>query len=498
MCGITAVLGFVEGMRPRSIDHRGPDGYAEKTLGKVKLTFNRLAINDLSENGMQPFLRGDSMLVCNGEIYNHKDFETGKEQSSSDCECLIKLIKTHGMYKACNVIRGVFALAWTDGEKLLVARDPYGVRPLFYTRSDEGIAFASEVKALGFGKVYTVPPGHFYDSDLDDFVCYYNMYWDFGYTTTNESLIKDRLENAIRIRVMNTDRELGFLLSGGLDSSLVVAIAQKMLPNTVKTFSIGQPDSPDILAARKVAETLGTNHHEVFFNFEEGTNVIPDVIKSLESYDTTTIRASTPMWLLCKWIKENTDVRVLLSGEGSDEILGGYKYYKNAPSLEAFQTETVRRLRLIHQFDVLRADRCTAAHGLELRVPFLDREFVESVIMLDPVMKKTPLEKKVLRDLFSNILPTEIINRPKDAFSDAVGYGWVDHLKDYTEKCIPNELVERTKVRCNHHNVPLTKEEVWYRHLFHSHYGFDKGHLLKEIWRPKWTTVTDPSARKLD
>lgn len=497
MCGISI------GYHTSSLSHRGPDGEQSVTVGKWRLNFYRLAINDLSQCGMQPFQRSECALVCNGEIYNHKDFESGKEISSSDCECLLSMINRYGIHDTCNLIRGVFALAWTDGDRLLAARDPFGVRPLFYVRDpSEGIVFASEVKALADydGKVEIFPPGHFYDSYLNDFVCYHNIYWhvDGGIIQGAEFMLQNLFTEAVQRRVDNTDREVGFLLSGGLDSSLVALVASNILNKQITTFSIGQPDSPDILAARKVAQSLGTKHHEITFDFDEGIKTIPSVIRSLESYDTTTIRASTPMWILCKWIKDNTNIRVLLSGEGSDEILGGYKYYKNAPSLEEFQAETIRRLRLIHQFDVLRADRCTAAHGLELRVPFLDRDFVDGVIRLDPSVKKTSLEKQVLRDAFRSELPLEIINRPKDAFSDAVGYGWVDHIKDYTEKYVSEELVGDTRERCKGHNVPLTKEEVWYRHTFQQLYGYDKDHLITEIWRPKWTTVTDPSARKLD
>ena len=498
----TIILGISVGYHTGSLSHRGPDGEHSVTVGKWRLNFYRLSINDLSSSGMQPFQRNGCALVCNGEIYNHRDFETGKEVSSSDCECLLSMIDRYGIHDTCNLIRGVFALAWTDGDRLLAARDPFGVRPLFYMKDPvDGIILASEIKALADyeGKVEIFPPGHFYDSYLNDFVCYHNIYWhiDNGITQGAQFMIKNLFVDAVKKRVNNTDREVGFLLSGGLDSSLVAAVAAEIL-GKITTFSIGQSDSPDILAARKVAQCLGTKHHEVTFDFEEGVRVIPQVLRSLESYDTTTIRASIPMWILCKWIKDNTNIRVLLSGEGSDEILGGYKYYKNAPSLDAFQAETIRRLRLIHQFDVLRADRCTAAHGLELRVPFLDRDFVDGVIRLDPSVKKTPLEKQVLRDAFGTELPLEILNRPKDAFSDAVGYGWVDHLRDYAEKYVPDDLVGHVRESCKGHNVPLTKEEVWYRQMFQQIYGTDKEHLITEIWRPKWTTVTDPSARKLD
>jgi len=496
MCGIS--VGYHTG----SLDHRGPDGHHAVILGKWHFRFYRLSINDLSQNGMQPFIRNSCMLVCNGEIYNHKDFETGKEVSSSDCECLMSMIDRYGIHDTCNLIRGVFALAWTDGDRLLAARDPFGVRPLFYIRGPDGtIDMASEVKALENiqGKVEIFPPGHFYDSYLNDFVCYHNIHWIPCITEGAEPLLKNLLVEAVQKRVANTDREVGFLLSGGLDSSLVAAIGSKLCKHKIKTFSIGRYDSPDVLAAQWVADTLNTEHYHIPFEFEDAIQAVPQVIRSLESYDTTTIRASTPMWMLCKWIKENTECRVLLSGEGSDEILGGYRYFKGAPSDEAFQAETIRRLRLLHQFDVLRADRCTAAHGLELRVPFLDRDFVEAAIQLDPTIKNTKEEKKVLRDAFEGYgLPDNVLRRPKDAFSDAVGYGWVDHVKAYAEKNIPDIVMDRIVVQCHGHNPPLTKEEVWFRQIFWDLFGRDKDHLITEIWRPKWTDVTEPSARYLE
>ena len=500
MCGITVTLGDVI-VSPKELNHRGPDAYREWRLGKCTMYFNRLAINDLSAAGMQPFVRSGTMLVCNGEIYNHEEFENGKENSSSDCECLHSMISTYGMHDTCNLIRGEFAMAWSDGDRLMVARDPFGVRPLFYVKTNVGIAFASEAKALALsiGRIEIFPPGHFYDSYLEDFVCYHNIHWHVqpGLTNGATFMVRSLLTEAVSRRVKNTDREVGFLLSGGLDSSLVVAIATTMCKGPIKTFSIGQEDSPDVLAARQVSEALGTDHHEVIFDFDEGVRVIPEVIRSLESYDTTTIRASTPMWILCKWIKENTSCRVLLSGEGSDEIFGGYKYFKGAPSADAFQAETIRRLRFLHQFDVLRADRCAAAHGLEMRVPFLDRDFVDGVIRLDESVKMTTLEKQVLRDAFTSVLPPEILKRPKDAFSDAVGYGWVDHLRDHGERTISEQVFEHTVIRSGDYNPPTSNEEAWYRQVFWNMFGHDKDHLINEIWRPKWTDVIDPSARQL-
>lgn len=498
MCGIIAYYKIEPPKDPKYLTHRGPDEQVTKKFGKCTMAFSRLSINDVSTNGSQPFLNDGKMLVCNGEIYNYQEFEEGDEKSKSDCEPLIPLIERLGMHNACNIIRGVFAIIWTDGVRVMAARDPIGVRPLFYYKNKEGgMIFSSEVKGLGNVKAEIFPPGHFYDSYSDRFVCYYPTYWSHTFYAGNPTELKYTLVEAVQRRITNTDRSIGFFLSGGLDSSLVVAIAKRLLPpgTTLKTFSIGRPDSPDVLAARKAAEYLKTEHHEVEFDFEEGINSLSDVIHSLESYDTTTIRASIPMWLLSQWIQKNTDCRVLLSGEGSDELLGGYKYFQNAPDEKTFVMETCRRVAYLHQFDVLRTDRCTAAHGLEVRVPFLDRDFIHAVYEQEPGLKMTKEEKKILRDEFDGgYLPDEILRRKKDAFSDAVGYNWSSHLKEYAEKTISDQLFEEIKMTTNGHNTPTTKEEAMYREIFWRHYGVRNDHLIGEIWRPKWTDVTDPSA----
>ena len=305
----------------------------------------------------------------------------------------------------------------------------------------------------------------------------------------------------MKIRIENTDRPIGFLLSGGLDSSLVAAVAKRLLPEgtRLKTFSIGLEGSPDILAARVVAKYLDSDHTEVPFDIEEGLRVIPDVIKSLESYDTTTVRASVPMWLLCKWISKNTDCRVIISGEGSDELFGGYLYFHYAPDVQHFSLENVRRLRLIHQFDGLRADRCIAAHGLELRVPFLDREFVEVGMTIDQSLKVPgdKMEKWILREAFEGYLPNEILWRQKNGMSDAVGYSWVEAVKKFANETVSDGTFEIMKTSTMNHNTPLTKEEAMYRSIFLKTFGGRCDHLISEIWRPKWTTETDPSAAKL-
>ena len=378
---------------------------------------------DLTDAGMQPFVSEKSMLMCNGEIYNHKIFRYGFEKSTSDCEILLPMVNDLGMLKAMDLINGDFAIVWSNGKRIMAARDPVGVRPLFYTRYDkDSIAFASEAKALRFlqSKVHIFPPGHIYDSYLNDFVCYHTGYWHVNkYTDTYDGDLKETFIQCVHERLATTERDIGFLLSGGLDSSLIASIAARKL-GKINTFSIGLKGSPDLEAARRVAKYLNSNHTEVTFTTEEGISHVNDVIYSLESYDTTTVRASTPMWLLCKYIKEHTNCRYIFSGEGSDEILGGYLYFHNAPSTDEFALENMRRLRLIHQFDGLRADRCAGAHGLDLIVPFLDKKFIDVCMKMNQRKKRGGMEKRVLREAFEGYLPDEILWRQKDGMSDAV------------------------------------------------------------------------------
>ena len=503
MCGILALFGEDVETPSYLLNHRGPDGYASKKIGRCRMDFYRLAINDLTPTGMQPFIRDKKMLVCNGEIYNHERFRYYEGlKGTSDCEILIPVIDSFGIFDAVkHHINGDFALVYTDGKRVMAARDPYGVRPLFYTRYDEGsIAFASEVKALLWlnSEIHIFPPGHIYDSYVDDFVCYHTTYWPVNrYLVHNHHrVIREALEHAVHDRLETTERDVGFLLSGGLDSSLIASIAARKM-GTIKTFSIGLKGSPDLLAARSVSEYLKTDHTEVTFTTSEGINHINDVIHSLESYDTTTVRASTPMWLLCKYIKQNTSCRYIFSGEGSDEVLGGYLYFHKAPNVEAFACENMRRLRLIHQFDGLRADRCAGAHGLDLIVPFLDKEFVEVCMTMNQHLKIDPVEKKVLREAFEGYLPDDVLLRRKDGMSDAVGANWVAQIKQYAEKDVSDDQFKEIRTKCRYHNVPLTKEEALYRSIFWKMYGKDNDHLISEIWRPKWTTVKDPSARLL-
>ena len=501
MCGIIALFGEEVEVSSYLLSHRGPDGYRTKTVGKCRMDFYRLAINDLTDAGMQPFREGDEMLICNGEIYNHREFRTGNEKSNSDCEILMPLIRDYGITKAIDSINGDFALVYTNGKRVIAARDPVGVRPLFYTRyGPTSIAFASEVKALRFlnSEIHIFPPGHIYDSYIDDFVCYHTGYWRVNkYIKSGfHRQLRETLEHAVHDRIDNTERDIGFLLSGGLDSSLICSIATRKL-GKIRTFSIGLAGSPDLLAARKVALYLDTDHTEVTFTTEEGLAHLNDVIYSLESYDTTTVRASTPMWLLCKYIKQNSPCRYIFSGEGSDEILGGYLYFHNAPNVDEFACENMRRLRLIHQFDGLRADRCAGAHGLDVIVPFLDKNFIDLCMTINQNEKIGTIEKRILREAFQGYLPDEILWRQKDGMSDAVGPNWVDAIKKYSEYDIDDILFRETRAKSRGYNIPLTKEEALYRNIFWKMYGNENDHLISEIWRPKWTTVTDPSARLL-
>ena len=501
MCGILALFGEeVEFSYKHLLTHRGPDDYRTRTMGKCRMDFYRLAINDLTDAGMQPFVSEKSMLMCNGEIYNHKIFRYGFEKSTSDCEILLPMVNDLGMLKTMDLINGDFAIVWSNGKRVMAARDPVGVRPLFYTRYDkDSIAFASEAKALRFlqSKIHIFPPGHIYDSYLNDFVCYHTGYWHVNkYADTYNDDLKETFIQCVHERLATTERDIGFLLSGGLDSSLIASIAARKL-GKINTFSIGLKGSPDLEAARKVANYLNSNHTEVTFTTEEGISHVNDVIYSLESYDTTTVRASTPMWLLCKYIKEHTNCRYIFSGEGSDEILGGYLYFHNAPSTDEFALENMRRLRLIHQFDGLRADRCAGAHGLDLIVPFLDKKFIDVCMKMNQRKKRGGMEKRVLREAFEGYLPDEILWRQKDGMSDAVGTSWVDGIKMYAETTVSDSEFMEIRNKSVYHNTPLTKEEALYRKIFWTYYGTDHDHLISEIWRPKWTSITDPSARLL-
>jgi asparagine synthase (glutamine-hydrolysing) len=480
MCGIYATFGRKD-TKVVPLDHRGPDDYGQVGGPDWEMRFWRLAINGLMGPN-QPIRDLGYTLVCNGEIYNH--LELGGRDGESDCNVILPTIEKEGLTRACQMFSGDFAFVFTeDGERYWAARDRMGVRPLFYVRHDKGLAFASEAKALleFKTKIHVFPPAHVYDSVLDRFICWDPCYWDRPRSdaTVDDATfhIREYFLDAVKKRVKTTERPVGFFLSGGLDSSLVAWAGAKVLaPKKIKTFSIGCGESPDLKAAREMAEFLGSEHTEITFTPEKAMEYLGEVIWHLESYDVTTIRASVPMFILSEWIKKNTDVKVILSGEGSDELFGGYLYFKGAPDSESFHMETVRLLRDVHMFDVLRADRCTSAHGLELRVPFFDRDFIDFVMDgFPPELKATECEKWILRETFKDDLPQAICWRQKNGMSDAVGYSWVDALRA--------KLGDR--------------EESYYKKTFEQFFGREQGHLTPYIWRPKWTDVKDPSARLL-
>jgi asparagine synthase (glutamine-hydrolysing) len=425
--------------------------------------------------------------MCNGEIYNWRELKKQFDieyEGDSDCEIIGHLFnKGKTVSEICRLLDGVFAFVLVADGVVHAARDPIGIRPLFACLLDS-IVFASEAKAVlqEATQVVTFPPGTSWSSK--------NGYEKYDTTLTIKQNIlqpeSDKivllLEEAVKKRLMS-EKKIGFLLSGGLDSSLIAAIGAKYL-GKIDTFSIGIKggNSPDIKNAKIVSEHLQSNHTSVFFTEEDGLTSLHSVINALESIDVTTIRASTPMYLLAKYIKENTDIKVILSGEGADELFGGYLYFHNSPSCEEFQEETERLVSSVHHFDVLRADRSTAVHGLEVRVPFFDKAFVNYVLSIPPEFKiptKDKMEKYLLRNAFasSNLLPESILWRRKDAFSDAVGYKWVDVLKE----------------KANATNI---SEKVMYKNIYCEIFG-NRIPNVPYDWMPKWCDVDDPSATYL-
>lgn len=520
MCGflvLTGKYGSLEqfGEALDTIVHRGPDDrkIVEREVGIMG--FQRLAIMDLSHAGAQPFSSTDSAvdLVCNGEIYNHRQIKTDYLDrydfvSESDCEVLIPLYREYGLAKLCAVLDGEYAFCLYDRvtETYIAARDPMGIRPLFYGYDSEGkICFASEVKALQSycDDIKPFPPGHYYDGEFHSFCDYGKV--SIRKDQSEEEILKgihDTLVAAVKKR-LDSDAPLGFLLSGGLDSSLVCAIAARHSEKPIKTFSVGITDNPiDTKYAKVVADYLKTDHHEYLFTKEQVFETLSELIYHLETWDITTIRASLGMYLISKYIHEETDVKALLTGEVSDELFG-YKYTDYAPSPEAFQAEAIKRVKELYLYDVLRADRCIAAHSLEARVPFSDRDFVNFVMAIDPAIKMntTGVGKYLLRKAFegSEYLPKEILYREKAAFSDAVGHSMVDWLKEFSEEKYSESEFESKRSSFDH-GMPFTKESLLYREIFESHYS-GRGELIKDFWMPnrEWENcdVADPSARVL-
>lgn len=493
---------------------RGPDDTKIIDTGKGLLGFHRLAIMGLTPSGMQPFELDGSYVVCNGEIYGFEKIRTSLMEkgydfaSDSDCEILLPMYKEYGT-DLFAMLDAEYALIIYDGktQEYIAARDPIGIRPLYYGYDANGvILFASEAKNLvGLtDHVMPFPPGHYYKDGK--FVCYQDIASVDEYSTDDlESVcrkIHDQLVLGVEKRLVS-DAKVGFLLSGGLDSSLVCAIAQTKSQTPIRTFAIGMSeDAIDLKYAKQVADYIGSKHTEIYMTPDEVISSLERVIELLGTFDITTIRASMGMYLICKAIHEQTDIRVLLTGEISDELFG-YKYTDFAPDAEAFQKESEKRIRELHMYDVLRADRCISVNSLEARVPFGDLDFVKYVMSIDPELKlnKYGKGKYLLRHAFEegDYLPESILWREKAAFSDAVGHSMVDYLKEYAESQYTDADFQE---RCQQytHATPFTKESLLYREIFEKYYP-GQSEMIVDFWMPNksWEgcDVTDPSARVL-
>ena len=506
MCGIVGIFNIKEQtpeLRQKAlrmaqkIRHRGPDWSGIHVGGSAILAHERLSIVD-PESGGQPLYSpdGKQVLAVNGEIYNHRDIRArykGKYefQTGSDCEVILALYRDKGI-DFLEDLNGIFAFALYDEERdeYLIARDPIGVIPFYIGHDKDGhIYCASELKALeGFCDEYEpFLPGHYYWSKERQMHRWYIRDWtDFSAVEYNDASIEavyKGLEEAVQRQLMS-DVPYGVLLSGGLDSSVISAIAKKYAAKRIETnneqdawwprlhsFAIGLKGAPDLAKAREVAEYIGTVHHEINYTVQEGLDAIRDVIYFIETYDVTTVRASTPMYLIARVIK-SMGIKMVLSGEGADEIFGGYLYFHKAPDARAFHEETVRKLGKLYLYDCLRANKSLAAWGVEGRVPFLDKEFLDIAMRLNPSAKMAPgktIEKKIVREAFEDMLPASVVWRQKEQFSDGVGYNWIDTLKAVTNAAVTDEQMAHAAERFPV-NPPMNKEEYYYRSIFEEHF----------------------------
>ena len=544
MCGIVSIFNIQEqtpeirskALRmSRKIRHRGPDWSGIYCGGTAIMAHERLSIVD-PESGKQPLFSPDKkqILAVNGEIYNHQDIRrryAGKYrfQTGSDCEVILALYRDKGV-DFLEDLSGIFAFALYDAERdeFLIARDPIGVIPLYIGFDGDGkIYVASELKALeGNCERYEVfLPGHYYSSREGKMVKYYHRDWeDYANVEHNEACvqtIRDSLDDAVRRQLMS-DVPYGVLLSGGLDSSIVSALAGKYSQHRIETggeqqawwprlhsFAVGLKGAPDLAKAKLVADHIGTVHHEINYTIQEGLDAIRDVIYFIETYDVTTVRASTPMYLLARVIK-SMGIKMVLSGEGADEIFGGYLYFHKAPDAKAFHEETVRKLSKLYLYDCLRANKSLSAWGVEGRVPFLDKEFLDVAMRTNPAAKMCPgqtMEKKIVREAFADMLPVEVVWRQKEQFSDGVGYSWIDTLKRITADLVSDEQMlhaaERFPV-----NPPRNKEEYYYRSIFAEHFPSDSAAMTVPsvpsvacstaealAWDDSFKNMNDPSGR---
>ena len=544
MCGIVGIFDIKEQsseLRKKAlrmsqkIRHRGPDWSGIYCGSHAILCHERLSIVD-PQSGKQPLYSpdGKQVLAVNGEIYNHQQIrqETASEyeyQTGSDCEVILALYRAHGI-NFLERLSGIFAFALYDEERdeYLIARDPIGVIPLYIGHDKDGKTYvASELKALeGFCDEYEpFLPGHYLYSREGVMRRWYTRDWmEYDAVKDNPADIdklRVGLQEAVKQQLMS-DVPYGVLLSGGLDSSIISAIAQKYAAKRVEdggqtgawwprlhSFAVGLKGAPDLEKARCVAEHIGTVHHEINYTIQEGIDAIRDVIYFTETYDVTTVRASSPMYLLARVIK-SMGIKMVLSGEGADEIFGGYLYFHKAPSAQAFHEETVRKLSKLHWYDCLRANKSLSAWGVEGRVPFLDRDFLDIAMRLNPQAKMCPgdvMEKKILRKAFADMLPEEIAWRQKEQFSDGVGYSWIDTLKKITSEQVSDEQMAHAAERFPIH-TPLCKEEYFYRSIFEEHFPSKSAALsvnqeasvacstaIALEWDAAWKEMNDPSGR---
>ena len=480
------------------IKHRGPDNTSEYILQigeyNIYLMFHRLAINGLTETGNQPMKINDKILICNGEIYNYQELAKNYNidlYTGSDCEIIPYLYEKVGI-EMINLLDGVFSFVLIDIEKglLFIGHDPIGIRSLYYSINENELGIASELKALNnqFNNIRFYDPGMYsvfnFQNGFFNHYKYFNLNFNIIHYQESEIIhnIYSLLNKAVKKRLLS-DRPICCLLSGGLDSSIITALTVKHLgKENVRTFSIGLQDSTDIIAAQKVADYLGTNHTSVILSVDEMINGIEDTIYQIESFDTTTIRASTPMYLLSRYISQNTQIKVVLSGEGSDEASGSYLYFHNAPSSYDFQEECIRLINDVQYFDVLRGDKTTAGTGLEIRVPFFDKEFINYYMSIDPSLKmvRNNYEKFLLRKAFENELPEDIVWRRKEGFSDGVSkmeLPWYQIIENYT---------------MNNFNM---NEKDWYKEVFNKFYPNNEN-IIPYYWMPKWSgNLDNPSGR---
>lgn len=554
MCGIACIFNIKQQTpelrqkalsMAKKIRHRGPDWSGIYCGGSAILAHERLSIVD-PQSGGQPLYSSDGkkVLAVNGEIYNHRDIRAqyaGKYnfQTGSDCEVILALYQEKGIH-FLEDLSGIFAFALYDEERdeFLIARDPIGVIPLYIGHDADGTVYcASELKALeGFCEEYEpFLPGHYYWSREGKMERWYKRDWmeyqavKDRYTslpeseayTTQVNEVRTALEAAVRRQLMS-DVPYGVLLSGGLDSSVISAIAKIYADKRIETdgkapawwpqphsFAVGLKDAPDLEKARLVAEHIGTVHHEINYTIQEGLDAIRDVIYYIETYDVTTVRASTPMYLLARVIK-SMGIKMVLSGEGADEVFGGYLYFHKAPTAEAFHEETVRKLSKLHLYDCLRANKSLSAWGVEGRVPFLDKEFLDVAMRLNPAVKMCPghtIEKRIVRDAFASLLPESVAWRQKEQFSDGVGYSWIDTLKAITAAAVSDEEMQHAAERFPI-NPPQNKEEYYYRCIFEEH--FPSASAAKSVpsvpsvacstaealaWDASFKNLNDPSGR---